>query len=290
MLAVTQMGPLLGDVRMPKDPSGQAKGIAFCDFCDAASAAYAITVLDGLLIGGRALRVNISDRSAPVAGLGRNAAPAAPLVWSSRSESTQGVGGTQAAPERTAGEGRHARQESGGSDQQHEDEDSSHRRDGRRGGSRERRVVGSYPPISHGQIDRHRGEERQSDRDRGEERQSDRHRGEERQSRLGLDEERSSRRDYRDCRDYRDHHEDSREGRGEWRGCGGGRRTRDPRDERWDPHEERWDPNGERWRPPPGSRIDRDDRVWNGDDRGRGVRREDSRDRREGWRGNSRDR
>eukprot|EP00965_Chrysotila_dentata_P241659 6204409-Pleurochrysis_carterae.AAC.3 len=54
-----QMGPMQGDVRLLKDPYGNSKGVAFCDFLESRSAFYAMAVLDGLqLHSGHRLRVN----------------------------------------------------------------------------------------------------------------------------------------------------------------------------------------------------------------------------------------
>ena len=63
---LVQMGPLQGEVRLLKDAEGVPKGVAFCDYFDASSAAYAIEVLNGLRFGGRELRVN-AQNSRPAA-------------------------------------------------------------------------------------------------------------------------------------------------------------------------------------------------------------------------------
>ena len=63
---LVQMGPLQGEVRLLKDAEGMPKGVAFCDYFDSSSAAYAIQVLNGLPFGGRPLRVN-AQNSRPAA-------------------------------------------------------------------------------------------------------------------------------------------------------------------------------------------------------------------------------
>jgi len=53
---LVQMGPVK-DVRIPKDASGGARGIAFCDYYSPSSALYAIAVLDDISVSGHRLRV-----------------------------------------------------------------------------------------------------------------------------------------------------------------------------------------------------------------------------------------
>ena len=63
-----QFGPLEGPVRLLLDgATGKPRGMAFADYCDMDSAAYAIHVVNGLLLDGRPVRAN--------AQLGRFEAP-----------------------------------------------------------------------------------------------------------------------------------------------------------------------------------------------------------------------
>ena len=60
----SQVGPWT-EVRLLRDAAGAHKGAAFCDFADAHSALYAIAVLDGISLGGRALRANPAGKAPP---------------------------------------------------------------------------------------------------------------------------------------------------------------------------------------------------------------------------------
>eukprot|EP00966_Prymnesium_polylepis_P093729 2168579-Prymnesium_polylepis.1 len=83
-----QCGPLQ-DLRLLRDPQGVPKGVAFCDYAEPVSAAYAISVLNGLHFGGRPLRVNEQNSRAPAAR-----APPQPFVkpsWGNRQEDGAGA-------------------------------------------------------------------------------------------------------------------------------------------------------------------------------------------------------
>ena len=56
---VVQVGPIW-DLRLLKDANGRPRGMAFVDYVDMPSAMYAVGVLNGLQLGGRALRVNLA--------------------------------------------------------------------------------------------------------------------------------------------------------------------------------------------------------------------------------------
>ena len=92
-----QMGPLDPEkmssaVRLLKDHvTGLPNGKGFCDYADAASARYAIAVLNDLSVGGQRLRVNLSDAGpgrppsrTPSGGPGGPALPFVRPQWSAR--------------------------------------------------------------------------------------------------------------------------------------------------------------------------------------------------------------
>jgi RNA recognition motif-containing protein len=72
----TQMGPVQR-VSVPRNAQGQVRGFAFCDFADTLSAQYAVSVLNGLRLGARNLRLELKGGGGGSGGGG--APPPRPL-------------------------------------------------------------------------------------------------------------------------------------------------------------------------------------------------------------------